>query len=555
MWAYVRYAERPGFVRYFWVLLFFIMGLMSKPMLVTLPFVLLLMDFWPLGCFQLGQMREYGGVKIQKASTFHLVGEKIPLFLLTALASAAAFITQQKGGALTSMDIGLLKIQTANAILSYIRYIVKMIWPSHLAVFYPEPLKVQFWGAVGALIVLVGLSVIFIRQWRKFPYLPVGWFWYLGTLVPVIGLVKVGSFSMADRYSYVPLVGLFIIIAWGTYDVALQWSRIKIWLTVSASFVLLIMMAATWKQVGYWKNSITLFEHTLEVTSNNWIAHNQLGVALEDQGYIEEAVKHFLEALRIRPGHETAHYNLGNILTRQGNTEAAINHYQAALRIKSDYADAHNNLGVALSIQGRIDDAIGYYYEALRIRPEFAEAHNNLGRALEKQGLINESVGYYLEALRIKPDYADAHNNLGLALINQGRTDEAIGHFSEALHINPNYEKAYYNLGNALLKQGRVDDAIGHYQEALRINPDYAEVHNNLGVALSNQGRIDESITHFHEALRINPDYLDAHKNFGIALYRKGNIEGAIAHFQEVLTINPGDVHAQKSLKQMLRSR
>jgi hypothetical protein len=348
MCAYCRYTEQPGFIRYVVVFFFFVLDLMSKPMLVTLPFVLLLMDYWPLKRLQMGQAGGEGGIKARKASIFHLVVEKIPFFILAVIVSIAAFVTQQKGGAVPSDSFSLLTVQTANALVSYVSYIIKMIWPSRLAVYYPFPGILPLWQAVAGGALIITLSVVFIMAGRRFAYLPTGWFWYLGTLVPVIGLVKVGNFAMADRYTYVTLIGLFIMIAWGVPDLLARWRYRKTGFVVSATILLAILMALTWRQVGYWENNITLFEHTLKVTTGNYLSHYNLGTALEKQGRTEEAIEHYLQALRINP----------------------------------DYVDAYNNLGVSLFRKGDIDGATERFREALRINPEYVRARNNLERAL-----------------------------------------------------------------------------------------------------------------------------------------------------------------------------
>ena len=338
-----------------------------------------------------------------------------------------------------------------------------MIWPSKMAVFYPYPGMFPWWLVFGAFVLFVFISFLAIRVVRQRPYFTVGWLWYIGALVPVIGLVQAGGQAMADRYTYVPLIGLFIIIAWGVPDLVARWSHRKIWLATLTTLLLSILMVVTWKQVRYWKSSITLYEHALEETSKNWLAHNNLGIALENQGRVDEAIDHYFEALRIKPG----------------------------------YTDAHNNLGVALEKQGFTNEAIGHYLEALQVKPDHEYAHNNLGNALLKQGRTDEAMAHFLEALRIKPDYVDAHYNLGTALANQGRTDEAIGHFLEALRLEASYVKAHYNLGTALANQGRTDEAIAHYLKALRIKPDYVDAHNNLGVAFYDKGNIQDAIASF----------------------------------------------------------
>ena len=483
MLAYTRYARQPELSRYFQVLLFFVLGLMSKPMLVTFPFVLLLMDYWPLGRLQLGQRIAPGGIEIKESSASILVGEKLPFFALTAAASVAAFIYQKKGGVLPPMDLAVLKTQLSNALISYASYIGKMIWPGRLAIFYPHPGHIPIWQTLGAGTLLSCLSVLFIRPGRKFPYLPVGWFWYLGTLVPVIGLVKVGHFARADRYTYVPLIGLFIMMAWGIPEFWPRWRHRKIWVAATATVLLSMLMLIAWKQVGYWQNSITLFQHALKVTSNNHISYYNLGHALASEGRLDDAIAHYLEALRIKPDFEKAHYNLGIARAEQGRLDDAIAHYQEAIRIKPDYKMARVNLGVALAQEGRLDEAVANYLEVLQSNPDEG-VHNNLGNVLEMQGRLDQAIYHYLEAIRIKSDYIEAH----------------------------------YNLGIVLEKQGRLDDAIGHYLEALRIKPDFVEVHNNLGIVFFRKGNIKGAIYHFREALRIEPDNDAAKYNLKTAL-------------------------------------
>jgi len=330
---------------------------MAKPMLVTLPCVLLLLDYWPLERFSYGPP---GGIrkgkpnkvimpKPQGFSPFRLVLEKIPLLVLSVLSICLASLSVQ-GKA--SMSLVPMKLRIANALVSYVKYIGKMIWPQDLAFLYPYPRIVPMWQTIGALLLLVCVSVLMIRSTRRASYFTIGWLWYLGTLVPVIGLVQVGLWpAMADRFAYVPLIGIFIIIAWGIPELVAQWRYRKICLATLATVVLTILMAMTWKQVGYWENSITLFEHTLKITSNNYVPHNNLGTALNKQGRTAEAIEHYLQALRIKPDFEKAHYNLAVALFRKGNIEGAIVHFRKALRINPGYVDAKNNLKKVLMMQ------------------------------------------------------------------------------------------------------------------------------------------------------------------------------------------------------------
>jgi Flp pilus assembly protein TadD len=435
LWAYVEYVKRPdlsqsGLRRYAVVLLFFALGLLAKPMLVTLPFVLLLLDFWPLGRIGTGS-NPAGGVEIscdEWSSISRLVWEKVPLLVLAVASSIVTFVVHRRGAAVISLTAVPLQLRVENALVSYVVYIGKMLWPVHLAVLYPYPRTLPAWWVATAFLFLVGMSVAVIRAGPRHPYLPVGWFWYLGTMVPVIGLIQVGDQAMADRYTYIPLIGLFIIVAWGVPDLLARWP-LRLWkfvlptisLPAAAVLVILACAIAARGQLEYWEDSTTLWTHTLAVTTRNNIAHNNLGAVLADEGKIGEAIAHYSEALRIKPDYADAHNNLGVALDDQGKVDEAIAHYTEALLIKPTYADAHSNLGIALANQGKIDEAIAQFTEALRINPDSAKAHNNLGVALASQGKLDEAIAHFTEALRIKPDYTDAHNNLELALARRAK--------------------------------------------------------------------------------------------------------------------------------------
>jgi len=411
MCCYAIYTERSRRSLYLLSLLFFMLGLMSKPMLVTLPFVLLLLDYWPLRRFQ---FRYQDGSKNthKKSIIISLIREKIPFFILSAASCVITFIVQKKGGAIGSLDVFTLKARIANTIVSYAGYIGKMFWPVKLSVFYPHPDVLLVWKVSGACFLLVSISFLTIKYSRKYPWLAVGWLWYLGTLVPVIGFIQIGTQAMADRYTYIPLIGLFIIIAWGFPEVLSKWRYKGIKFFPIAATVLSILVVATWFQVRYWKDSITLFEHALEVTENNYVVHNNLGFALKREGRVTEAVENYLAALRINPDFEMAHLNIGVILSGRGDNEAAIKHYKEALRIEPDFISAYINLGNARLRQGRIADAISHYSEALRLDLDSEQAYNGLGVVMIRTGRIEKAIEFFEKALQLKPDYKEAQNNL-----------------------------------------------------------------------------------------------------------------------------------------------
>jgi tetratricopeptide (TPR) repeat protein len=568
LWAYARYGEKwkasssakapAGKKRKFFyglALVFFALGLMSKPMLVTAPFVLLLLDYWPLG--RMGGIKnlefriengQSGEKRVAAVPFWGLVAEKIPFLALAAAASAVTFAAQQRGGAVATLGILPAWARAGNALISYYRYLGKMFWPADLAIIYPHPKEWPLEQVVLAGVVLTGITVVVMVWRRRYPFLAVGWLWYVGTLVPVIGLVQVGEQAMADRYTYIPSLGVWIVTIWGAYELGRGWRHHEMVLSLAGAAAIAGCLALTRQELGYWKESETLFRRALEVTENNRQAHECLGNALYRKGRTEEAIAQFQEAIRIWPNFAAVRFNLGNALVKQGRTDEAIAQYEEALRLKPGYADAHNNLGIALDKKGRTDDAMAQYQEALRLRPDYADAMNNLGGVLDKKGQADEAIRQYQEALRLQPDDALAHYNLGNVLVKKGRTDETIAQYKEAIRLQPDLFEAHNNLGTALCTKGRTDEAIAQYEEALRLKPDYAVAHNNLGIALDRKGRTDEAISQYREALGLKPDYFDAHNRLGAALYKKGQTEEAIRQYEESLRLEPDDAPAHGNL-------
>jgi protein O-mannosyl-transferase len=476
---YRRYAESPGFVRYVLVLLAFCLGLMSKPMGVTLPFVLLLLDFWPL-----------------RRLTRQAVWEKIPFFALSLAAAVITYAVQGRAGAVQTVSAFPLALRVENALVTYAVYIVKMFWPVRLAVFYPYPASVPVWQAALAGAAMLGISAFSLRFYRTRPYLAVGWLWYLGTLVPVIGLVQVGAQARADRYTYLPMVGLAVMAAWGAFDFVRRWPKAKTAVAVAAVTVCAGCTAATFAQLRYWRNSETLFQHAVEVTEGNYLAQHNLGNYLTDvPGRLPDAIAHLQAALQIEPNSLKAHTDLATALSKTPDRlSSAVDEYRAALRIDPRAPIPHNNLANTLSkMPGRLQEAVAEYREALRLEPDYPEAHNNLGSALAQiPGRLPEAISQFEAALRNEPDYAEARDNLA---------------------------EAHYELGIGLSKAGRLMEAIPELEAALRIKPNYPEAHNNLGVTLANvPGRLPEAIAHFNEAVRLRPDYEDARYNLSLAL-------------------------------------
>jgi Flp pilus assembly protein TadD len=358
----------------------------------------------------------------QRALALRMVAEKIPFFALSAAACWMTIHAQQGKGAVGSLERFPIVVRITNALVSYANYILKTIWPENLAAYYPHPGMASGWWVLGASLLLVAVSILAIRTTRQLPWFIVGWLWYLGTLVPVIGLLQVGSQAMADRYTYVPLIGLFIITAWGFPELIAGWRDKKKLLALAGSFLLITLTVSSWVQVRHWKNSITLFQHAIEATTNNFLAHQKLGVALTARGKPDAAIMHFKEALRIKPDNEGTHLDLANALLSKGRIDECIRYYQKVLWDHPGYATLHHNLGVVLVREGKINSAIVHLRKAFRIKPDYAQAHNSLGVALVYQGLIEEAMVHFRKALRIKPNYSLAETNLNNTLRAEGKT-------------------------------------------------------------------------------------------------------------------------------------
>jgi len=406
-WLYLDYVDRPNLRRYLLALAAFCLGLMSKQMLVTLPFVLLLLDYWPLK-------------RAKTTLISRLAIEKVPYLILSVAASLIVFKVQRSAGAVLSVDSIPLATRAGNALISYVAYLGTFFWPSGLAAFYPYPPSLPAWQIAGSGLILIVISALAIRR----PYLAVGWLWYLGTLVPVIGLVQVGEQARADRYTYIPTIGISIMLAWGVAEIMERWPRARFTLGVVAISICLGWLAVTWTQIQYWRNSVTLFDHAIASTENNFIAHLNLGVVLAEQGQTKEALRHLYASVEEKPDHNDGHDTLGAVLGQMGRTQEAAEQFQQAIRIQPNDSEAHCNLGNVLLAQGRFADASSEFRTALRIFPDFVTAHFGLGAALLNLGQTDEAIAQLTETLRLDPNMAAARDALKQA---QGAARRAPG--------------------------------------------------------------------------------------------------------------------------------
>lgn len=464
--AYHRYVRQPRLARLALVLVPFALGLMSKPFLITLPFVLLLLDYWPLG--RIGPANGWRGAP-------RLLAEKAPLFMLTAASVAIGIRAQARAGTLHSLATEPLSSRVAGAVVDYARYARKLVWPYPMAL--PQPYS-PHWPAsvvIGSGILVVAMTVFVCVQARRRPYLPVGWLWFLGVLVPVIGLVQPGPIPLTDRYTFLPHIGLILMITWGAAEALpapLPSAR-----RLAAAVALLAAALTSIAQMRHWKDSTTLLQHAVDVTADNHVAHFNLAQALTAQGRGAEAAVHYDRAAAIRPG------------------------------------PAHNRLGSLLAREGRLEEAVAQYREAVKVEPRLSEARNNLGVLLARMGKGAEAREQYQEALRYRPRYADASFNLARLEAAEGRVDVALAHLASALDANPDLYAASYLRGNLLAAAGRFAEAEADFRTAVRVDPKSPDAHNNLGRSLALQGRTAEAMAEYDAALALAPDHPLAREN------------------------------------------
>ncbi len=473
MLFYSEYARRGALSHYFAALLFFAFGLMSKPMLVTLPAVLLLTDFWPLK--RIDPERSF------LSQSARLVLEKAPFILLAAASCVITFVMQRSGHSIAAVDVLPIGLRFENAIVSYAKYVMMTIWPSHLAVFYPHPgPSLPTWHVILASIFLVACSLLVVAMRKTRPYLIVGWLWFLGTLVPVIGFVQVGAQALADRYTYVSMIGLLIMAAWTGRDIGRLGSNVspqetsgsrRFYLAIPAAAIILCMSIVAAVQVSHWRSSITLFEHALRVTSRNYLAHKNLGVAFAKQKKHDKAAAEYLNGIKAKANDPDLYYNLGNALDEMGRRDEAVIAYRKALQVDPEHAESHYNLANVLARQQKFDEALAEYGRLLSIDPAHLGGLVNLGNTLAMLRRPAEAMPRYQEALRLDPKNEEALTNLGNTLAEQNKFQEAIEYYKRSVSVNPKNADAYGNMGYSLLKLGRIDDAEQAFSQVLRLEP------------------------------------------------------------------------------------
>ncbi|HUE37763.1 MAG TPA: tetratricopeptide repeat protein [Candidatus Acidoferrum sp.] len=546
--AYAKYAAQDknhgapasifqflGSVFYWFALFFFACGLMSKPMVVTLPFVLLLLDFWPLQRF-----------KTCTASILAI--EKIPFLVLAFIGSVATYCVQKTGGAVSSNP---LSFRILNALWSYERYIAKLFWPTGLAIVYPFPNYGLLGPAIAAAAILAICSLAFIVLSRQRPYFFTGWFWFLGTLVPVIGIVQVGSASMADRYSYLPSIGLLILVTWGFADYfALRPG--KAFLAAAAVVFLAACAGLTSIQIKYWRNSITLFSHARAVTPDNYVADACLGQALDVVGDDTNALIYCKEAVRLDPDYPPGQFFLGTVLWKMGDTKEAFDCLNTAARAAPHDPGFQYNLGKFLLEHNFPDKAAARFSAALEDNPDFPEAHNALGKTLLKQGKLQQAEAQLSQAVALEPKNAQFHYDLGTVLLAESQPARAADEFLEAVKLQPDFVMAQENLAVALASQGKLDDAIAHFSKVVQLEPNNPEARFNLGFACLNNHRPADAAIQFSEEIRLTPNQTKAYYRLAQALAQQNKLPEAVSNYHQALRLTPNFPEAKKELDEIL---
>jgi tetratricopeptide (TPR) repeat protein len=553
--AYVRHPRSLG--RYLAVVGLFALGLMAKPVLVTLPPLLLLLDFWPLGRFHQTQPEAVERNGRPAPFPWRVVVDKLPLFVL----AIATVVVTRWTHAKPLRDPLALPERLANAAVSCVAYLGQLFVPAGLSIFYPHPEAGRpAWQVAAAVVLLLAITAAAVIWRRAYPYCFVGWFWYVGMLVPVLGLTAVGPHARADRYTYLSQIGLYIALVWGAMRLGASWPARRWVFSIGSALLLAALMACTWRQTGFWQDSKTLWEHALACDPKNVTAHYTLGMALRDTDE-RGAVLQFRQALEIGPNERNiyrrirakTHSVLASIAARKGDIAGAIAHYEQALEIDSEFVPAHMNWGCLLAEQGKLDEAVVQFRQSVELAPDSApDAYYNLALALSRQGKNDEAMANLRKAVQVEPNLVFAHIKLAALLAERDDVDEAILHFRRAIEIEPDTALPYQQIAQLLRKKGKTVEAAGYDERGRKASRRYAQASNLRGAELAKQGKIREAIAQFQAAIAAAPDDAQAHNNLADALALQGNIDDAITHYRRTLEIDPNFAPAKQHLKQLL---
>lgn len=560
-------------------------SLMSKATFVTLPFALLLLDFWPL---KRAPLADTAAWKTLLPQLCRLTLEKLPLLTLALAVSIVTLRAQRDFGAVVSLESLPIDVRAGNALAACIGYLKNTFLPFKLALFYPHPHHVPFLKIAGSAAALILITAMSARSLRSRPYLAVGWFWFLGTLTPVIGIVQVGRQAMADRYTYIPHIGLFIAVVWG----AAEWLRRRNQLAAGAYgaiAALIICAGLSLRQSVYWKNSVNLFERSLAVTANNALAHNNLGAAYAVEGRFAEAIEQYREAVSIWPGYAKAHHNLGTEYSKQGLSDKAINHLRESIRLDGRHADAHYNLGIELSRRGQWDEAAVRFRSTIELQPNNAKAHGDLGVTFAQRGDTAEALRSFKRAVELDPGDIHARQNLATALAaggnfsgaveqmqiaiaakpespalvdqlgailqQSGKTNEARAHFHQAAKIRSGKVAELAQSAHAMAEEGRLTEAAAGFVDALKLQPDNPELRNTYATVLARQGDFEAAIVQFSRVIESRPDYAKAHYNRAMALEELGDFENALSGYRRASELNPEWTEPRRRILDLMKTK
>ncbi len=537
--AYLSYRENPVFLRAVLLLVLFALGLLAKPMLVTLPFVILLLEWWPLN----------GGEPVRADNMLSRGRKILPMFALSAISSVLTFIVQRAGGSMAfAAEVGTGD-RLLNALVSYVRYLRDTLVPVDLAIFYPYPAGgTPMLPVILSGVLIVGVSVLVWRYRARSPYLMTGWLWYAGMLVPVVGLIQVGMQERADRYMYIPIIGLAIMAAWGTPALLRNLPRRKYILGAAAALLVGGMVIGTRAQTQYWKDSTSVFGHALAVTKDNHIAHNNLGALLEDSGRHAEALAHLREAVRLRPDEVLIRRNLARTLVSLGRRAEALKEYEWILaRIPPD-PELYARMGDLLADEGRTDEAAADYRQALLLDPAHGAVRYKLAELYLRASQLQLAQQVIQEAMRQAPQASWPHDLRGVIEAKLGRTDEALAAFRRSLELDSTNGEAYNDLGTLYDRMGRPDDALAMFTDAVRWSPQLATAQFNLATSLAVHRRYGEAEAHWLKSLEIDSTSLDAHLNLGRLYMMQGRIADALLQYRHSVKIDSANVQAHYNI-------
>jgi tetratricopeptide (TPR) repeat protein len=567
--AYSSYVKHPSWTRYGLALIVFGLGLLAKPVLMTLPFILLLLDYWPLKRVRLARLNEQKGEKrndsnssklcFQGVPVYRLVLEKVPFLALSLLSIGSTLVSVRRHTEFSSLEILPLSLRLSNALVSYVKYLGHLFWPLDLAVLQPYPGVIPFIHVAAAGTLLLVLTAFSLRTIYRYPYFFIGWLWFLGSLVPFLGIIQAGLWAeTADRYAYLTFIPIFIILSWGLPD--LFGRRIpKTGIAVASFGIICILAVLTNIQAGYWKNNVSLYEHAINVDPDNEAAYGNLGAEYLNRGDTIRAIDYLHQALKLKPDSPKTYFNLGMAYARQNDAKNALECHRSALRINPDDADAHLCIGIILMSTGKVDEAAEHFHEAVRLNPESLEARRNLGNILLGLGYFDEAIRQYSHALIIDRRQADILNNIGIAYIRKGNIKKGLESFHLAVQVRPDYADARKNFENARKAHSKAEDSIANLDKMVLARPDDPILYAELGDCYWRLGEVDQAVYHYQKSLSVQPGFLQAMHGLVLIYMNKEDYDKSIELLHIMREINPNNpdvyyniacAYAKKNMKE-----